>query len=76
MSAPDESVARVLARVADSLEGDQPDGEMTNAARIGRIALFTPGQPDLLNLVLTAAPVVTPRCTRREYAAELRAVTA
>ncbi|MFF4346773.1 hypothetical protein [Streptomyces sp. NPDC001530] len=73
---PHAAVARVLAKMADSLEADQPDDEMTNAARIGQICQFIPGQPDLFDHVFPATPPVVPQCTRREYAAELRAVTA
>jgi hypothetical protein len=69
------AVARVLGQVADSLDADQPDGVMTNAARLGRISLFTPGQPDLFDQALTVAPAVDPQVSRREYAAELRAVS-
>ena len=71
-----ETVARVLAKVADALDADQPNSKMTNAARLGRISLFTPGQPDLFDVALMAAPAIDPQITRGEYAAQLRAVAA
>jgi len=67
-----DAAASVLARMADRLDSDHPDGEMTKAARIGLVCLFIPGQPDLLDDVLPAAPGVSPGCSRREYAAVLR----
>ena len=70
------AVARVLTKIADSLDADQPGDEMTNAARIGLICQFIPGQPDLLDEVFPASPAVTPQCTRSGYAAELRSIVA
>jgi len=70
-----DAVAQVLTKMATKLDADQPDREMTNAARIGLICHSIPGQPELLDHVLPAAPEVAPQCSRREYAAELRAVT-
>lgn len=76
MSARSEAVSRVLAKVADSLVADRPHDVMTDAARIGRLCHFIPGQPELLDGVLSAAPPVDPGITRGEYAAQLRAVAA
>lgn len=69
-----KAVARVLTKMADSLDADQPNDEMTSEARIGLICLFIPGQPDLFDEVFPATPGLSPRRSRGEYAAELRSI--
>lgn len=68
----DKAVARVLAKMAAALDGDRPDGEMTEAARIGLICQFIPGQPDLFDEVFPATPEITELYSRAEYADALR----
>lgn len=69
------AVTRILTKMADSLDGDRPDGEMTEATRTGLIRQLTPGQPDLLNKVLPATPEITELCSRADYADALRTAT-
>lgn len=68
-------VARVLANVADALDADRPDGEMTETARTNLIAQHAPGQSDLFNQVHAATPAITELCSRAEYATALRTAT-
>jgi hypothetical protein len=76
MSEQNPEVAQVLTKIADSLDADRPDDEMTNAARIGQICQHTPGQANLFDEVFPATPGLSPRRTRGEYAAELRKIGA
>jgi len=66
-----DQVTRILTAVANDLSTNWPDDPMAKAARVGRVCQFTPGES---GLAVQTLAVVPPQCTRREYAATLRAV--